>query len=274
MAARGSGLRKRTILAALVVGMLAGTPPVSALEAKGFALTKDKTKVSKNFPAIPGEDPFAPVQAQDIRTLENCRANTTNYAVAVEITMAQEKENGHETTFDLTWPGMEDFESDLDMYIFNEDGELIALSAQTGGPETATITDLPNGPVFVCVWNFDGNNSGYTLTGTVRFLALPSFGTDPTPSPTPIPPQTPKPIVTPRPPTASAEPTVAPEDVATPGPDGPTDERGLPVVAAGRQADELDDGTSVTTIVFTVLTILIVVGGGTLVALRIRRDRT
>ncbi len=259
---------------------MVGTPAaLSAAEAEGFTISHNRTKAQKSFPAIPGT--YESVQGrvlppEEIKTLEHCRSNSQDYAVAVRMTMDQKHENGHITYVRLWWPGLEDGSNDVIMYLFDgEQTEPIAQSQnQTEEPREVEIFDLPNGNFWVCVWNFDGPNQGYTIQAEVEFLErYEPVEPDPTPTPvrpTPVP--TPSPVPTPRPTPVPPDPTPTPEAIATPGPDGPTSAKDLPVVVAGRQAVPGEDQGRGWRILFTTLTVLILVAGSVMVALRIRRD--
>ena len=275
-------LRLLQAAAAVAAALFVSASAVHAETFDAFTLTTDKPKATKELPPLPDDDPLLFDNGQ--YTLENCKngkapadANSDDYMAALKVTMAMDKENGHETTIVLTWPGFDEG-VDMDMYVFADngtpEGELIGTSASTGENESVTLPDQPNGIFWTCIVNFDGVNQGYTLSGTVKQTGLPSFDYS-TPTPRPRVTATPKPTPKPTPRRTEPPPStpqITPEAIVTPGPDGPTGQMGLPLVAAGSQATRVDDDSGRFSLIFWMLTGAIVVTGGVIVALRIRRD--
>ena len=231
---------------------------------EGFTLSNQTPKVTKEYPPIPGSNPAA--TAGDPTTAE-CDALPSDVNIPIELKF--EKEFGHLIQMKVFWEAPE--ADDIDIYLFDEAGELITSSASSAMPELVQLGSPKNGTYFLCVRNFAGPNTGFRVEASTRFL---SVFVPPTPQPTPTPRpaarssarQTPRPTIAPAIPGATAEP------VDTPGPDGPFADKGLLRVAGDRQAAAADEGLSGLEIGLAALTGLIVVSGATLVVMRIRRD--
>jgi hypothetical protein len=186
--------------------------------------------------------------------------------------MSFKKDFGHVLEITISWTAPE--ANDIDIYFFDEGGEVVADSATGDHPEAVRLGSLSNGQYYLCVRNFSGPNAGFVLDASVRFVALFTRTPEPpTDAPTSAPPRrsvdtTPQPGAgLPRP-----APTITADPVDTPGPDGPFADKGLVRVASGRQAEAADDGLTTTQIVFIALTGAIALGGAGFVAFRIRRD--
>jgi hypothetical protein len=263
-------LRRLALVALVAVAVaVAVSPIVGATEAKGFTVTDTALHHKKDFGPIIGNNPAYDNPALVV-SLSDCQTLPTS--TAVEIGWKISSTRPTKSAFTLTWPAAD--ANDLDMYFFNEEGDLIAQSASGDPKESFNIGGLENGTYWLCVNNFSGANAGFTVEVDVDFLSLYER---PPPPPTPIvkrsPKPTPAPTATPEP-TVPPAPTPSPETVTTPGPDGPTKARDLVAVADRSQATPTKDSRSGLAIGLLALTGLIAVSGASLVVLRIRRDTT
>lgn len=263
-----SGRRATSGLALALACLLALALPALAIEGEGFTLSDASPEVQRDYPPIAGNDPSAQVL---VPTIANCRDLPGN--VLIPIGMDFSRDFGHVLEIVVDWPAAE--ANDIDIYFFDESGEVIADSASADPQESVRLGSLANGQYYLCVRNFSGANAGFTLDAAVRFVAV--FTRTPEP-PTDAPPTT-----TPARTSAQATPQpgagelkqvdeVTADPVSTPGPDGPFSDRGLVAVAGSRQASPDEGGLSVAQMVLLGLTGLVAVGGVGLVALRIRRD--
>jgi hypothetical protein len=249
----------------LIAGFFAVGGTALALMGEGFTLSNKTPKVRKDYAPIPGSNPAG--QATD-PTVAQCDTLPSETDVPIELKF--EKEFGHLIKIQVFWEAPE--ADDIDIYLFDEAGELITSSASSSMPEQVQLGSPPNGTYFLCVRNFAGPNAGFTVDASTRFLDV---FVPPTPQPTPTP------HVTKNAPRRTRAPAPAPagaiatgEPVDTPGPDGPFANKSLLRVAGNRQAAPTDSGLSGLEIGLAALTGLIVVSGATLVVLRIRRDTT
>jgi hypothetical protein len=249
-----------------VAAALTAAVPATGVEVEGFALSDATPKHHEEFGPIAGNDPSAQALTP---TLANCRDLPGNVLVPIE--MKFKKDFGHILDIVITWTAPE--VNDIDIYFFDEGGEVVADSATSDQPEKVKLGSLANGQYYLCVRSFSGPNAGFVLDASVRFLTL--FTRPPTP-PTDAPAPTRTSAQTTPQPGAGALKTSPPtaEAVSTPGPDGPFSDQGLINVAGSRQAARDEGGRSVTEIVFIALTGLIAAGGAALVVIRIRRDTT
>ena len=263
-------IRRRLAPVALVALALAGavSPLVGATEAEGFTISDKALHQKKDFGPIIGNNPAYDNPAL-IVSLSDCKTLPTSTAVKMGWKISSTRPT--KAAFVLTWPAAD--ANDLDMYFFNDEGDLIAQSASGDPKESFNIGGLENGTYWVCVNNWSGANAGFTLDVEAAFLTLYE---QPPPPPTPIVKRSPKPTPVPATPepTIPPAPTPSPEAVATPGPDGPTKARDLVAVADRRQATPTKDSRSGLAIGLLALTGLIAVSGAGLVVLRIRRDTT
>lgn len=252
------------------VTTIAGAPFVSATEAEGFTITDTARQHKKDFPPIVGFNPAYDNPALVV-SLADCQTLPTSTAVKIEWKIRSTRPT--KAAFVVTWPAAAS--NDLDVYFFNDEGDLIASSASGDPKEQFNLGGVENGTYWLCVNNFSGANAGFTIEATVNFLSLYEA---PPPPPTPIasrpPKETPEPTATPDEPTARPAPTASPETVVTPGPDGPTSARDLVAVSDRRQANPTENSRSGLAIGLLALTGLIAVSGAGLVVLRIRRDTT
>jgi hypothetical protein len=232
----------------------------SASEAEGFTIDDTHMRQSKEFPPIVVFNPSAQVADP---TLSDCKSLPSD--VAVRITYDIKRPTPTKSHFEVGWGGG----GDIDIWFFDNDGELIGDAATASNPEVFNMGGLPNGDYWLCVRNFGGANTGFTVTVEASFLSL-FQRPDETPVPTPPPLETPIPVTSAAPGDTSTP--VPAEDVETPGPDGETTERDLVAVSGSRQAQPADDGRSGLNIGFLALTGVVVATGVGLVAVRIRRD--
>jgi hypothetical protein len=202
-------------------------------------------------------------------TIGQC--NSLPSDVNIPITLKFKKEFGHLIKIQVFWEAPD--ANDVDIYLFDEEGEMVTSSASSGMPELVQLGSPENGVYYLCVRNFSGPNTGFIVEANTRFLDV---FVPPTPQPTPTPRSTPF-----SPARKTPAPTIAPvaaaataEPVDTPGPDGPLGDKGLVSVAGGRQAGPAHSGLSGLEIGLAVLTGLIVVSGAGLLVVRIRRDTT
>lgn len=246
--------------------LLAASPAIG-IEVEGFVLSDAVPKHHEEFGPIAGNDPSG--QALDA-TIANCRDIPGNVLIPIE--MKFKKDFGHVLELTVAWQAPE--VNDIDIFFFDEGGEIVADSATGDQPERVRLGSLANGQYYLCVRSFSGPNTGFVLDASVRFLTLYSRPPQP-PTDAPSTPARTSADTTPQP-GAGALKTAAPtaEAVATPGPDGPFADKGLINVAGSRQAARDEGGRSVTELVFIGLTGLIAAGGVALVVLRIRRDTT
>jgi hypothetical protein len=261
-------IRRRLALIAFVT--LAATPLVAPLvratEAEGFTISDKSLHQKKDFPPILGNNPAYDNPALVV-SLSDCQTLPTSTAVEVGWKITSTRPT--KALFAVTWPAAD--ANDLDVYFFNDEGDLIAQSASGDPKESFNIGGLENGTYWVCVNNFSGVNAGFTLDVAANFLSLYER---PPPPPTPIVKRSPKPTPVPATPepTVPPAPTPSPEAVDTPGPDGATKARDLVAVADRRQATPTKESRSGLAIGLLALTGLIAVSGAGLVVLRIRRD--
>jgi hypothetical protein len=263
-----------------ILGASALAPAARADVVEGYTVTDANERgASKKFPTPPGNDPYRPFPSQV--TLDACKegvdpasSGRPDYMVAVRMRMGLTRQNGHQTTFTVSWP---DYDSnDIDLYVYNPDGTQVGNSVGDA-PEKITVTDMQNGEYYFCVLNRFGGAQNFTISSSVSYDFQ---GVDRPPSPTPKPTSAPPgptaaPARTPEPTADTSddgEPTPTPEAIATIGPDGPVSPDGLPIIAAGRQGSRLNQGNTART-VFVILTFLAAAGGAVFVVLRIRRDR-
>lgn len=262
--------RRVTILTVAALGLTGLISPlVRATEAEGFTVTDSALHHKKDFGPIVGNNPAYDNPALVV-SLSDCQTLPTS--TAVEITWNIKSTRPTKAQFTITWPAAD--ANDLDVYFFNDEGDLLAQSASGDPKEQFNLGGLENGTYWVCVNNFSGANAGFTIEADVAFLSLYERPPDP---PTPIASRSPKPTPQPTPtpePTPLPAPTPSPEAIATPGPDGPTKSRDLVAVSDRRQATPTKEGRSGLAIGLLALTGLIAVSGAGLVVLRIRRDTT
>ncbi len=250
---------------ALVVGVLA--LPALAIPGEGFKLSDGSQKVHKEYPPIAGNDPTAQALTP---TLANCRDLPANVLIPIEMDFKQDFGSVLEIT--ITWTAPE--ANDIDIYFFDEGGEVIADSATGDAPESVRLGSLANGQYYLCVRNFSGANAGFVLDASVRFVALFTRTPEPPTDAPASPPPRRSVDTTPQPGAGLPKPApaITADPVDTPGPDGPFSDKGLITVASGRQAEREEGGLSTTQIVFISLTGAIALGGAGFVAFRIRRD--
>ncbi len=253
----------RTFVLALALAALVCTGPAWALEAEAIVLSDAQPKVHQEQAPIAGNDPSGQALTP---TIANCRDLPGNVLFPIE--MKFKKDFGHILEITISWQAPE--ANDIDIYFFDEAGEIIADSPTGNQPEVVRLGSLANGQYYLCVRNFSGPNTGFVLDASVRFLSLPTQRPAVTDEPANTAPP-PPPAAAPTPNTDKT-PEVTAEAVATIGPDGPFADRGLVNVAGSRQAARDEGGRGLAEIVFIGLTALIAAGGLTLVALRIRRD--
>lgn len=257
----------RALPALLLAGVLAMSwGEALALEGEGFTLSDKTPKKNKTYGPIPGQNPGA--TATD-PTVGQCNALPSE--INIPITLQFRKEFGHLVQMRVYWEAPD--ANDVDIYLFDEAGELVTSSASSAMPEFVQLGSPDNGTYYLCVRNFSGPNTGFRVEAATRFLDV---FVRPTPQPTPTPRPTPSAARRTPEPTVAA-PVIAPitaEPVETPGADGPFSDKGLVRVAGERQAGEADSGLTGLEIGLGVLTGVIAVSGAVLVALRIRRDTT
>jgi hypothetical protein len=262
LGALGLGL----IAASLVVGF---APSTSALESEGFTISDDHMSVSKDYGPIALQNPSAQVKDP---TLDDCKSLPSDAAIPIKFAIKSDVPT--KAHFSVSWPAPPEA-NDLDIWFFTNEGDQISDSAGSTNPEAFNLGGLPNGTYWMCVRNFSGVNPGFTLAVEAKFLSL--FERPPVP-PTPKPSNAP-PSKTATPDTsddeiAPATPAVTPEDVATPGPDGATEEQELVAVSGNKQAGAADEGRSGLSVGLLALTGVIAAAGAGLVFVRIRRDTT
>jgi hypothetical protein len=254
----------RWFAALMVAGALFGAGGAAlALQGEGFTLSNATPNVKKEYAPIPGSNPAA--QASD-PTVGQCDALPSEVDIPIELKF--KKEFGHLVTMKVFWEAPD--ADDVDIYLFDETGELVTSSASSSMPEQVQLGSPQNGTYFLCVRNFAGPNTGFRVEATTRFLDV-YVPPTPQPSPTPHATQTvskKKTSKTPGPVFAGA----TAEPVDTPGPNGPFSDRSLLRVAGARQAAAADNGLSGLQIGLAALTGVIVVSGAAIVVLRIRRD--
>ncbi|MGH2760364.1 MAG: hypothetical protein ACRDKJ_12505 [Actinomycetota bacterium] len=262
----GRRSHRRVLPAAVVLcGLLTAWGSVLAIEGEGFTLSNATPSVKKDYPPIPGQNPSAQVSDP---TLSDC--NLLPSDVSIPITFEFAREFGHLVQMRVFWEAPE--ANDVDIYLFDEAGELISSSASSAMPELVQLGSPANGIYYLCVRNFSGPNAGFRVEASTRFLDI-GFQTaqpEPTSRPTATPPKaTPAPTST-----APVVGAATAEPVRTPGPDGPFSDKRLVSVAGDRQAGPPDDGISGLEIALAALTGVIAVAGASLVVIRIRRDTT
>lgn len=261
---------KRLVLSVIALAILSVlvifAAPTQSLPAEGFKLSDASPKAHKEYGPIAGNDPTA--QAL-VPTASNCRDLPGNAFVPIE--MDFEKDFGSILEVVVNWEPAE--ANDIDIYFFDEGGEVIADSTSASSRESVRLGSLANGQYHLCVRSFSGPNAGFAVDASVRFVTLFERTPEP-PTAAPFPSPRTSAETTPQPGAGGLKPIAAPtaEAVDTPGPDGPFSERGLVTVASGKQADPDEGGLSVVQLVFIGLTGLIAVGGTGLVVFRIRRD--
>jgi hypothetical protein len=251
--------------AAVTFGLWAAWGSAVAIEGEGFTLSEGTPNVKKDYPPIPGQNPSAQVADP---TLSDCTLLPSD--VSIPINFEFRRQFGHLIQMRVFWEAPD--ANDIDIYLFDEGGNLVSSSASSAMPEFVQIGSPTNGIYYLCVRNFSGPNTGFRLEASTRFLDV-SFQTaqpEPTSAPT-----APTRKATPTP--TRAVPVVAAataEPVSTPGPDGPFSAKRLVSVAGDRQAAAPDDGISGLEIGLAALTGLIAIAGAALVVIRIRRDTT
>jgi hypothetical protein len=250
----------------LVVGALAllfvSAIPARGLEDQGFTLTDSHPHQRKDFDPIPAQNPGGTLADP---TLDDCKQLPSD--VAVKIGLKLQNDVSAKETFSVSWgsPG-----NDVDVYMFDDDGNLVSKSASSSNPEIMKLGGLPSGTYYICVVNYSGANTGFTIDGKVDFLKLYHYSPPP-PTPAPSTP-TPTPAATTPPPSGSPLATIAPEVVLTPGPNGPSKVRDLDAVSGSRQAAARKTGHSGLSIALGAATILVAGSAAGLVIVRIRRD--
>jgi hypothetical protein len=259
-------LRRRLIASAfLFVGIIGFAGSAAALMGEGFTLSDASPNVKKDYPPIPGSNPAG--QASD-PTVAQCNALPSETNIPIELKF--KREFGHLIQIKVFWEAPE--ADDIDIYLFDEAGEMITSSASSSMPELVQLGSPENGTYFLCVRNFAGPNAGFRVEATTRFLdVFVPPPREPSPTPRPAAPgvtRTPRPRAT----APAAAPAATAEPVDTPGPDGPFADKGLVRVAGERQATPADQGLTGLEIGLAALTGVVVLSGATLVALRIRRD--
>jgi hypothetical protein len=260
----------RNRLAAVAVVALAAVavfgPIAAALESDGFTITDEKLHQKKDFGPIPGQNPGP--TAVDM-TLDDCKLLPSSNAVKIGWKLKSDKPT--KAVFSAEWPAPD--ANDLDLYFFDDEGNLLADSASADPKESFNLGGLENGTYWLCVNNFSGANAGFTVDVEGNFLTL--YEPRPEP-PTPKPSATPKKTATPTTPepTEPPPPTPSPEEIDTPGPNGPTQPKDLLAVANQRQATPTKEGRSGLAIGLFALTGVIAATGVGLIVVRIRRDTT
>lgn len=256
---------RRLFLFALAAVSLVGAVPVHATTVEGFTLSDGQPRVTREYGPLIGADPAGEAL---VPTMAQCDANPADALIPIEMSF---KDTLHVAEFEVSWENPD--ANNVQIYFFDEIGELIAESASEEMPEMVSLGSLENGQYYLCVRNYSGPNTGFVVDADVRLFDYYSRGPDDFPTPQPRPTAAPESTSRPRPATTdTSEPAPAGDEVATPGPDGPFSDRGLVNVAGSRQAAREEGGRSVAQWVFIGLTGLIAAGGATLVALRIRRD--
>jgi hypothetical protein len=258
--------RRLALLALSALAVMGGSPLALALESEGFTITDEKLHQTKEFGPIPGQNPGP--TAADL-TLSDCKLLPSSNAVEVGWKIKSTRPT--KAQFSISWPAAE--ANDLDLYFFDDEGNMLASSASSDPKESFNLGGLENGTYWVCVNNFSGANAGFTLDVEAQFLTL--YERPPEP-PTPIPRPT-KEARTPAPtaePTEPPPPTASPEQIETPGPDSSVAPRDLLAVSNQKQATPSEEGRSGLAIGLIALTGVIAVSGAGLVVLRIRRDTT
>lgn len=237
-----------------------------ATESEGFTVTDDKLHHKKDYGPLPIPNPSGQVSEP---SLQDCKDLPSDNAV--KVTFKIRSTVPVKSIFTVTWTPPE---NDIDVYFFDEEGNLLSDAATGDHPERFQVAGLPNGVYYVCVRNFGpASAAGFTLEVKANFVELYRRTPEPaTPKPTEAPPSE---VATPAPtaePTTPPAPTATPEPVDTPGPDGTVKPQELFAVSGARQASEPDEGRSGLQIALFALTGAIVAAGAGLVVVRIRRD--
>jgi hypothetical protein len=261
---RSHNIRRSVAVLTLVGALILLGGSTLALMGEGFTLSDKTPNVKKEYPPIAASNPAA--QASD-PTVAQCNSLPSDVNIPIELKF--QKEFGHLIKIQVFWEAPD--ADDIDIYLFDEGGELVSSSASSSMPELVQLGSPENGLYYLCVRNFAGPNTGFRVEATTRFLDV-YVPSTPQPSPTPQATAAAEPKRTPRATATPAAPTAEPVD--TPGPDGPFADKGLLRVAGERQAARADEGLTGLQIALGALTGVIVFSGAALVVLRIRRDTT
>jgi hypothetical protein len=238
----------------------------------------DRPVVDNNGTPSPGDGEwhFQDCQGETGPPDPNTGGNFENFCDAIPISFDASLRNGHRTYFELSWFGSKS-QMGSTLYLENGQDTITDLSGDATSADDnddqrqrATIIDLPKGNYWLAVaCKSTPCASEYKVLVRIQYEDLFTG-----------PPQNPGPVITfSARPTGSA--TTATGGVSTtpapsvlaPGADGPASSRSINGIAIGQQAKQPSNKSAVVTNVITgLLLAMILFGGGTFVALKIRRD--
>lgn len=259
-------MRRGVRIAAIGVGMalaLAWTASADARQMDSFRLRMGE-RFEKTYGPIPGMTPnvFDP-------TLEECKASLA--CDVIDLQLAPDRAAGHKTTIEIVWPDPT-HSNDLDLWMYDANGDLVDRAATSANPERVKLVDLPAATYHLAIWNWAGQNAGYTLRAELVTIPLP----DPRPA-APAPPvrKADPPVArvaarpAPEPAPVAAAPLIPAEQVTVPGADGPGAEFGLQTLASARQAQPIRPSRLP---LAAAVVVFVAAAGSVLVAVRIRRE--
>lgn len=261
-----------------VIGLAAVLVALLAVPALGAAMDHHRLRpgeaFEKSYRPIPGMFPNAITYV----TVSQCELSDACDLISLDL--LPDTEFGHLTFIELHWPDPSGT-NDLDLYLWDEDGNRINVAATAENPERlggeTGMPDMDPGRYLIGVVNFAGVNGGYTLKGAMIREEINIFRGEEPPAAAQAPARE-APAERPAPPVETsrsvepAEAAVAPEEIPVPGADGEAATWSMDALPAGMQSQPVDNGMGLSSIVFLVLTVLVAAGGATVVVLRIRRE--
>lgn len=292
-------IRSVIAVAAAALTLLVVAPPSSAVTVDKITVTRKQNPASKTYtgtlkrtaPAFidrpivdnngtpspgDGEWHFKDCQGQTGPPDPNTGGNFENFCDAVPISFDPNLRNGHRTYIELSWFGSK---SQMGATLFLQDG--VTSITDLGGDasskddndnqrQRATIIDLPKGNYWLAVaCKSTPCAQEYTVLVRINYEKLfvpPGSGTGPIVTFTPLPSS----------PASAGSGGVSGSpapSVLVPGQDGPASTRDLKGVAIGQQAKQPSNTSALVTNAITgILLAMILFGGGTFVAMKIRRD--
>lgn len=161
---------RRLLLLALLSLPLIWAVPVQANTVEGFELTDNQNKVKKEYGPLIGADPAGEALTP---TMAQCNASPADALIPIEMSF---KTTLHVLEIEVSWENPD--ADNVQIYFFDEIGELIAESASEEMPERVSLGSLENGPYSLCVRNYSGPNTGFVVDAEVRVFDYYTRGPD------------------------------------------------------------------------------------------------
>lgn len=257
------------LLGGLVVAFLLATPVMGA---QGGSVTMRTGQSFENsYPPIIGMFPN-PVGGPG---LQGCRDSQACHVIDVHY--APDGLKGYVGRLEITWPDPTEGGNDIDVWLYDSNGEDVDHSASSVQPERIVLADTQPGLYHLAVVNWVGANSGYTVKGSLTYepVVLPPRTKREAPkSEAPAVPAVTAPKVAPLGPgpVVVAPAPVPDEIVRRPGADGPESGYPLAAVPSSSQARTGERGIPAGDIARYLVMGLVTIGGLVVVGSRIRSD--